>query len=170
MNLISRPILQHGTAAPYVALFNVAGEPIVNILTGYPIGAYINSFSYKTEQGKENLATIIITTGNPVTVDDPSLQEGQTILIQWGYIYADGSSHASIPLVIKIRDVDILFNDQGTQITLKCIDSSSRIRQIPIWVPTIDPDDESKNTTFKQFMDEGFGNKTGIIIEQYTYE
>ena len=161
-------ILQHGTGMPYVAFFKVTGEPLVNQLTGVPFGAYVDSFSYKTEQDKENLATIQIKTGNPNTVDDPGIQEGNLLIIQWGYIYADGTTSSSYPLCVRIKDIDILFNDQGTQITLQCIDSTSRIRQVPIWVPNNDNKDLS-GETFKSYMDRGFDINMGIIIERFEY-
>lgn len=163
--VVNEPILYRGMGAPYVALFDEIGKPVINALTGLPIGAYIDKFSYKTEEGEENLCTLEISTGNPATVDDESLQEGSTLIIQWGYIFPDASSSSGEPVSLKIRDVDILFSDQGTKMTLKCVDKSAKIRQVPIWVPT--PEEE---TSLKDYMDNGLGCNMGIVIERFELE
>lgn len=162
--IVNRPILYHGTGTPYLALFNELGRPVENSTTGLPLGAYITSFSYKTDESKENLCTVIFSTGNPTCVDNPAIQEGSTILIQWGYIFPDSSSISSPVIVLKIRDVDILFDDQGTKVTLKCVDKSAKIRQMPIWVPT-----PGSKTTLKDFMDNGLSCGMGIVIEKFYY-
>lgn len=163
--VVNKPILYHGTATPYLALFNEIGMPILESNTGIPIGAYITSFSYKTEESKENLCTILFTTGNPASVDNPAIQENSTIIVQWGYIYPDASSVSSPAIALKIRDVDITFDDQGTKVTLKCVDKTARIRTMPIWVPKVDSEQ-----TFKDLMDNGFNCGMGIVIERFYYE
>lgn len=163
--VINKPILFQGTAAPYVALFNEIGMPIMNTITGIPLGAYIHGFNYKTDESKENLCTITLTTGNPITVDNGAIQEGCTLLIQWGYIYPDGSSLSGPVISLKIRDMDITFDGQGTKIVLKCVDKSGKIRQMPIWVPS--PESE---TTLKDFMDDGLNCGIGIVIEKFYYD
>lgn len=162
--VVNKPILYQSTATPYLALFDEIGRPITNSATGLPIGAYINQFSHKTDESKENLCTITLSTGNPTSVDNNQIQEGATILVQWGYIYPDGSSISSPLEIFKIRDMDIVFDDQGTKITLKCVDKSAKIRQLPIWVPK--PDSKK---TIKDFMDNGLGNGLGIVIEKFYY-
>ena len=64
-----KPILYKGMGQPYLALFNFGGMPIMNPITGIPLGAYISTWSYKYDEEKENLATITFDTGNPDTVD-----------------------------------------------------------------------------------------------------
>lgn len=86
----NQSILYNGTATPYMALFDSGGMPIMNVITGIPLGAYISNWSYKYDEEKENLATITFDTGDPDTVDIPELQEGSIIYLQWGYIYPDG--------------------------------------------------------------------------------
>lgn len=162
--IVNRPILYQGTATPYLALFSVVGSPIVNSTTGLPLGAYITSFSYKTDESKENLCTLIFSTGNPLSVDNPQIQEGNTILVQWGYIYPDASSVSSPVIILKIRDIDIVFDDQGTKVTLKCVDKSAKTRQMPIWVPKVD-----SKKTLKDFLDEGLHCGMGIVIERFDY-
>lgn len=71
----NNPILYKGTGTPYLAIFDNQGIPVMNPLTGIPLGAYISSWSYVYDEEKENLATITIDTGNPDTVDVEALQE-----------------------------------------------------------------------------------------------
>lgn len=86
----NNPILYKGTGTPYLAIFDNQGIPVMNPLTGIPLGAYISSWSYVYDEEKENLATITIDTGNPDTVDVEALQENRDIFLQWGYIFSDG--------------------------------------------------------------------------------
>ena len=63
----NQSILYNGTATPYMALFDSGGMPIMNVITGIPLGAYISNWSYKYDEEKENLATITFDTGDPDT-------------------------------------------------------------------------------------------------------
>ena len=42
-----KPILYNGMGQPYLALFNFGGMPIMNPLTGIPLGAYISTWNYR---------------------------------------------------------------------------------------------------------------------------
>ena len=160
------PVLVGGTAQPYLALFDVDGKPILNTLTGIPLGPYISSFSYKTEVDNENQATILIDSGSPLMVDGTEVSEGHQIFIQFGYIYADGRTLSSKPIALKVKDVDLLFDDRGTHITLKCIDDSMISRFTPTFIP-IPKGTEKEEFTLEQFMDNGCNNFIGIIIRKY---
>ena len=43
---VNQPILYNGTAMPYLALFDSLGMPVMNTITGIPLGAYISKFTY----------------------------------------------------------------------------------------------------------------------------
>ena len=64
-----KPILYNGMGQPYLALFDFRGMPIMNQITGIPLGAYISTWNYRYDEEKENLATITFDTGDPDTVD-----------------------------------------------------------------------------------------------------
>ena len=51
----NNPILYKGTGTPYLAIFDNQGIPVMNPLTGIPLGAYISSWSYVYDEEKENL-------------------------------------------------------------------------------------------------------------------
>jgi hypothetical protein len=106
----NNPILYKGTGTPYLAIFDNQGIPVMNPLTGIPLGAYISSWSYVYDEEKENLATITIDTGNPDTVDVEALQENRDIFLQWGYIFSDGTFVSSPAINIKVRDFDCIFD------------------------------------------------------------
>lgn len=163
---VNFPMTVAGTAQPYLALFNPEGSPILNSNTGLPLGAYITNFSYKTDEGKENQATIVIDSGTPDLVDGTEVQEGSEIIIQFGYIYPSGRTLSCEPISIKVKDVDLLFDDRGTHITLKCIDASFVARLTPAFIPLPEGTGED-SFTLEDYMDRGCNNCIGIIIRKY---
>ena len=42
-----KPILYNGMGQPYLALFDFRGMPIMNPITGIPLGAYISTWNYR---------------------------------------------------------------------------------------------------------------------------
>lgn len=155
-------VLMYGTATPYVALFDGGQIPIINPLTNIYLGAYISKFDYKFDEEHENIATLVLDTGNPDSADIESIQEGQTIYIQWGYIYPDGSYKSSKVHAMVVKELDLKFHDRGTTLTIKCKDGVSSLREdIPY------KSDGTDTYTMKSFMDDGFGQNRGIIIQMF---
>lgn len=155
-----KPILYNGMGQPYLALFNFGGMPIMNPITGIPIGAYISTWSYRYDEEKENLATITFDTGNPDTVDIAEIQENQNICLQWGYIYPDGQFISGPIKIIKVREFEAVFDSTGTHVTIKCIDSSGDLRYQPAYVHS-----DMEGYELSTYLDNGCGNATGVIIE-----
>lgn len=160
--------LQNNTAMPYLAVFGQDGMPVKNPLTGIPLGAYITSFSYRYDEEKENQASLVIDTGDPDTVDIRELQEGQTLLLQWGYIYADGSHRSSPVKSIKVKDLNCKFDNSGTHVTIKCIDGVSSLRHSPPHRPSSIDDDGDGYSSMVDFMNRGCDRNIGIIIEDFS--
>ena len=121
-------ILLKGTATPYLAIFSEEGMPIMNQITGIPLGAYISRFQFKYSEEEENLATLTFECGNPDIVDQEDLGENKTIILQWGYIYADGTAVCNKPKAVKIQDFNCTFDDSGTHASILCRDSTADIR------------------------------------------
>lgn len=161
-NQVLKPILQNGIGQPYLALFDPMGMPIKNVLTGIPIGAYISSWSFQYDEESENLATIVIDVGNPDTVDIKELQENSTIYLQWGYIYSNGEFISSPVRTIKVRDLDCIFNDSGTHITLKCVDGTGDLRYFPPYSYSDLP-----QYTLSAMLEQGYYKSVGVIIEEF---
>lgn len=159
---VNQPILYNGTAMPYLALFDSLGMPVMNTVTGIPLGAYISKFTYMYDEEKENLATLVFDTGDPDTVDIPELQEGSVIFLQWGYVYPDGQFISGPIKTIKIRDFDCTFDAMGTHVTLKCIDSVGDLRFQPPYTYSDLP-----QYKFSKFIEGGCNNNTGVIIELF---
>lgn len=158
-------LAQYNTATPYLAVFNDMGMPVNNPLTGIPLGAYITSFSYTYDLKKENQASLTIETGNPDTVDIAELQSGKTIFLQWGYIFPNGQSISSPVKAIQVKDLNAVFDQNGTKVTLKCVDGVSNLRHVPGHAPNDKDDDETLGMV--AFMDNGCGVGMGIIIEKF---
>lgn len=158
----NQPILYHGTGMPYLAFFTAEGMPIMNPLTGIPLGAYISSWNYIYDEEKENTCTIVVDTGNPDTVDIKELQENANIFLQWGYIFPNGSSVSGPQINIKVRDFNVVFDSTGTHVTLVCIDGTNHLRFMPPHKPTSDDED-----SMVKFLDGGCGLNMGVIIERF---
>lgn len=155
-------ILMEGTATPYLAIFSEEGMPVMNQLTGIPLGAYISQFQYKFDEEHENECTINFDVGNPDIVDQDDLQTGKTIWLQWGYIYPDSTSICNEPKAIKVKDFNCTFDDSGTHVALKCVDGTGDIRQaLPL--KTGGDKDELMST----FLDNGCELDIGVIIEKF---
>lgn len=50
-----KPILYNGMGQPYLALFDFRGMPIMNPITGIPLGAYISTWNYRYDEEKKIL-------------------------------------------------------------------------------------------------------------------
>ena len=153
--------LHHGTATPYIALFNAFLEPIMNPLTGIPLGAYMSRFDYNFDQESENVCEVTFDTGDPATADIAELKDGYELGIQFGYIYDDGTYKSSKLHYLKVKEVDCVFDDQGTHITIRMKDSVNDLRGSEPYKPA------GEGYTFKKFLDEGMGLMRGLIIEKF---
>lgn len=153
--------LHHGTATPYIALFNAFLEPIMNPLTGIPLGAYMSRFSYKFDQESENVCEATFDTGDPNTADIDELKEGYELGVQFGYIYSDGTYKSSKLHYLKLKEIDCVFDDQGTHLTIRLKDSANDLRGSEPYKPC------GEDYTFKDFLDGGMGLLRGIIIEKF---
>lgn len=153
----------NGVTMPYLALFDYKGDPILNPITGVPLGAYITSFLYTFDEEHENQAKLLFHTGEPDIVDTEGLQHNDSLIIQWGYIFPDGTSNIGVPHTIKVKDYSCKFTSTGVQVEIICIDGTSDLRHLP----GIPPFDEEDPDNMVRAMDNGFGYNVGIIIEEF---
>lgn len=155
-------ILLKGTATPYLAIFSEEGMPIMNQITGIPLGAYISRFQFKYSEEEENLATLTFECGNPDVVDQEDLSENKIIILQWGYIYADGTSVCNKPKSVKIQDFNCTFDDSGTHASILCRDSTADIRYaLPLKAGGFESEKMSN------FLDNGCELDIGVVIEKF---
>lgn len=154
--------LLHGTGTPYIALFSVSGEPILNPITGIPLGAYVTSFQFGSGDENEDALRLVIDTGDPNTADIEDIQEKKELSVQWGYIYSDGSSKSSKVHIVQVKQLESVFDDQGTHLTLGAKDEVSDLRLSAPYKPTGDA-----SYTMKDFLDDGLGLEKGLIIEMF---
>ena len=155
-------ILLKGTATPYLAIFSEEGMPIINQITGIPLGAYISRFQFKYSEEEENLATLTFECGNPDIVDQDDLSENKIIILQWGYIYADGTAVCNKPKAVKIQDFNCTFDDSGTHASILCRDSTADIRYaLPLKAGGFESEKMSN------FLDNGCELDIGVVIEKF---
>jgi hypothetical protein len=162
-------MLKYGIAQPYLAIFNEEGKPVMNPITGIPLGAYITNFSYKYDEEKENQASITFDVGDPDTVDIEDLQEKKIVVLQWGYIYSDTTFISSEPKIIQVKDFNCTFNSTGTHVTIKFIDSVSSVRKLPPHRPSAEDDDDDGYSSLVEYMERGCDQGLGIIIEKFEH-
>lgn len=156
------PILVQGTGMPYLALFSELGTPVVNPTTGVPLGAYISQFQYKYDEENLNECTITFDCNDPDIVDEHSFPKDTKIFVQWGYIFADGSSVSSEVKSLKIRDYNVDFNDSGVHGTLVCLDAKA---DLIFSLPVRPNGDETK--TLDKFLENGCNLEMPVIIEAF---
>lgn len=159
---LTLPIMVNGVGMPYVAIFNIDGYPIIDPLTGLPVGCGITRFTFKSQVDEPNETSITIMTGSSAIADSPQLQEGYLIVVQWGYIFPKGNTISSKPKPLRIKEIDYTFDNNGTTVVLKCEDQSGEIRFLPQYIP-----DPTTNETFTDYMDRGFDQEIGILIQKH---
>ena len=160
-------ILEYGTATPYLAIFSQEGTPVPHPVTGVPLGAYISNFTYKYDEEKENQASLTFDTEFPEIVDLPELQEGRTILLQWGYIYTDGSSYSSDIKAIKVKDLNCKFDNVGVHVTIQCVDGVVYLRHLPGHIPNDEEDEDDGYSSMVDYLNRGCDHGVGVIIENF---
>ena len=155
-------ILQHGTATPYLAIFDGQGNPFRHPISGVPLGAYISQFQYKYDEENHNECTITFDCGDPDVVGESAFKENSKIIVQWGYIYSDGSSISCDPVVLYIRDYNVDFDDSGVHSSLICLDIKEEIRkQFPV-----KPNGDEQRTLDK-YLENGCDDDIPVIIERF---
>lgn len=153
--------LMQGTGTPYIAFFNEEGQPLENPDTGVPLGAYVTSFELKLSEEAEDYGTIRIDNSSPDLVNIDELKENGVILIQYGYIFSNGLTKSSRPRKLVVKQVSLAFDESGTHITIMVKDSVTDLRHSIPFKPTGD------NVTMLDYMDIGFGQDVGVIIEMF---
>lgn len=159
---ITLPIMANGMGMPYVALFNIDGYPILDPLTGLPVGCGITKFSFRSQVDEPNETQIVIETGGADIADSPQLQEGYLIVVQWGYIFPKGNTISSKPKPLRIKEIDYTFDNNGTKVVLKCVDQTNVVQYLPQYIP-----DPTTSETFTDYMDRGFDQGIGILIQKH---
>ena len=154
-------ILYNGTGTPYLAIFHDDQSPIIESNSGLPISVYISSFTYKLDQEQENECKFTIDTGNPDTVDVSGIKSGEEVLVQYGYVFSDGSFESSKTYSLQVKSLDVTFDQTGTHINVLLKDKTSDLRKMPPFRLS------SENYTFRHFMDDGFAVGQPIVIEKY---
>lgn len=153
--------LMQGTGTPYIAFFNEEGQPLENPDTGVPLGAYVTSFELKLSEEAEDYGTIRIDNSSPDLVNIDELKENGVILIQYGYIFSNGLTKSSKPRKLVVKQVSLAFDESGTHITIMVKDSVTDLRHSIPFKPSGD------DVTMLDYMDIGFGQDVGVIIEMF---
>ena len=127
----SAPVLMNGTGTPYLAIFNALGEPIVDDLSGLPIGMLMTSFQYKYEEEKSDSGEFTLETDNPDLIAKKELDYYMGLQLQWGWIYPNGTFYCGPVRKVVITGQKVEFNDSGVHINISFSDSSVTLKNQP---------------------------------------
>lgn len=127
----SKPILKGGTGTPYLAIFNSNGNPIFDPKTKLPIGTYVSDFWYEYREEESDECEITLDCDNPDILVLPDLRAQSVLVLQWGWIFIDGTSYQGPIRKVMIRDYQSDFNENGTRVVLKCTDLVAILKNKP---------------------------------------
>lgn len=127
----SNTVLQHGTATPYVGVFNSQNSVIRDPKNGLPLGTFVTDFQYVYEEEKADHGQLLIDTDNPDLISLSELGYQQGLILQWGYIYPDQSSYIGPVRKVVITGMKTGFTATGVHITLEFTDAASLLKNSP---------------------------------------
>ena len=157
----SLPVLEQGTGTPYLAIFSEGGRPIMDDLSGLPLGTFVTQFEYTYEEEKEDHGKIQVEINNPNIVDLPELQYWRGLQLQWGYIYSSRDPYCGPLRRVIIVDTDIRFTQEGVRMTIEFKDAS-------ILLKTQASNYRHSNQGFAQWLDDTLsGVQQGVTIIDY---
>lgn len=91
---------------PYFRITTLSGVALTNV----------TKFSYKFSEEEDEKCTFTIQSDNPFICDDPNLQEGKRLEVEWGFI--DGQ--VSKRRVVFIFDTSPEYNNEGITLEITC--------------------------------------------------
>lgn len=127
----SKPILSQGSATPYLAIFDGNSKPIIDPQSKLPIGVLVVSFFYEYNEEEDDTFEIVLNSDNPNLIDIPQLNNLMPLLLQWGWIFSDGTANCGPVRKVVIRDSEVEFTESGVKITLKGTDSFALTKIMP---------------------------------------
>lgn len=124
----SAPILKNGHGQPYVSIFGPDERPIMipspNVgLEDQPLGTFVTKFEYNYNEEDDDTAEITLEIGDPDVIDHPYLRNQMALILQWGYLFEDGTHESSPTRKVVIRDHNVNFSATGVRIVLHCTDA-----------------------------------------------
>lgn len=121
---LSESTLPQGTGKPYLAIFDMKGNPILDLDKGLPIGLFVTGFTYEDDETKDDCGEIEIQTDNVNLVGQEQLKYLMPIQIQWGWEGPSGRLQSSPVRSVVIKEHDVDFTPEGVKFTLKISSST----------------------------------------------
>lgn len=151
--------LPDGVGMPYVAIFGIQDKPILDPISGLPLGTYVVSFEYIWDEEKENTCEVTIETNNPDIIDIPQLATKMPLKFQWGYIYPNGESSSGPVKKMVIDDIEGKWSETGIKYILKCSSPATS---------ALNRRAQLKEENFHQFVKKSIAGNFGYHIVSYT--
>lgn len=124
-------ILKEGMGTPYLAIFDGGDKPIIDPVSGLPIGMFLDNFIYEYNEDKEDSGSFVLTTDNPNIADLPQLAYEMPLHLQWGWILSDGTSICSPVRKVIITGNNNSFTSEGITLEIKFADASILLKNQP---------------------------------------
>ena len=153
-------ILYKGMGEGYLGVLNFGGMGIMNGIRGIGVGGYISRWSYRQDEEKEKLGSISLDRGNGDSVEIGEIEEKENICVEWGYIQGDGEFICGGIKIIKVRELEGIFDCRGSDVSIKWIDCWGDLRYEGGYV-----DWDMEGYKLCRYLENGCGNGSGVMIE-----
>lgn len=127
----SKPILDRGSATPYLAIFGMSNQPILDPVSKIPLGTFVTDFEYIYKEDDSDTFSITIECDNPNIIDLPELGDKMPLILQWGWIYANGTSNSGPIRKVIIRDSEVKFTSSSVKVIIKGTDAFDLTKNMP---------------------------------------
>jgi hypothetical protein len=127
----SENILLNGTGTPYISIFDSKGNPIIDPVSGLPIGDLVTSFTYVYDEEREDNGNIHIICNNPDLISLSALGYQMGLRLQWGWVLSESSIFCGPVRKVIIIGVKVEFTSNGVEIDLDIADSSIMLKNTP---------------------------------------
>lgn len=128
----SEPILFNGMGTPYLAICNGQGKAIMDKKNNLPIGMLMTSFEYVYDEEDSNHGQFVLQTDNPDLAGLSDLGYYAPLMLQWGWIYPEQGMYRCGPIrKVLVSAKEVIFNENGTQITIEFGDYSYLLKNQP---------------------------------------
>ena len=128
----SEPILFNGMGTPYLAICNGQGIAIMDKKNNLPIGMLMTNFEYVYDEEDSNHGQFVLQTDNPDLAGLSDLGYYAPLMLQWGWIYPEQGMYRCGPIrKVLVSAKEVIFNENGTQITIEFGDYSYLMKNQP---------------------------------------
>lgn len=122
-------VLENQIGTPLTWIKNAKGEVVLDI-DQRPLGYRINDFKYIYDEENDDEAEIRLLFPDSRHLNNIIFNADTILKLQWGYVIPGGQVIKSPERTVAIRDLETDYKDNGVELTLKCTDLVSYIKNV----------------------------------------